>query len=153
MATINHDRPYLQYLDNIKRVIAELDAWHKPKKNLDNSKREGVAKLKSISSKAYRSSKVKYISGADVNVHNLACSILSHVHLYREVSLCNKLIKSLKGFRQKAMITWFCDFGEVTALNPISKKLGTELFFRKNHGTNQIAAAANPYWSKTWGMD
>ncbi len=139
MAKINHDRPCLKYIDGIKREISELDALYK-------SEQLAVEKaVRPVNKLTVRNEK-RPITALDRKIHLVACSILAHVELHREVSLCNKLVTSLKGARKTAAIEWFCATGGLTNLNPKTNKRGSDLFFVKQHKIDRNEAEAKPFW-------
>jgi hypothetical protein len=137
MSNFNHNRPQLKIVDNIKHEIAELDSRFKP---------YGISGKEKVSALFYDDSIKRPISAVDRKTHTTACTVLAHIHKYREVALGNKLINSLKGMRKTAVIAWFCEFGETTDMNHKTKKRCLKLFFSKHCETRQSDAEAKPFW-------
>lgn len=139
MAKINRDRPYLRYIDSIKHEISELDALYK-------SEKIAVAKTIKSASIFIATNEKRPITALDKKIHLIACSILSHIELHHEVSLSNKLISSLKGYRKVAVIEWFRATGGLTDMNPKTNKSGSELFFVRQHKIDRDDAESKPFW-------
>ncbi|MHC1698976.1 MAG: hypothetical protein AB9919_13140 [Geobacteraceae bacterium] len=135
MTTLNHNRPNLKDADNIRKAIAEIESWYTPEKNLTKQKKDRGLKTEIIARPPTLMAK-KMISqkGLDERIHAIACSTVAHVQMHREVSLCNSLCLSLRGFRQEAMIQWFVTYA-ACSYDPQKK----QLIFNKA-GNNQVEA-------------
>lgn len=138
LTNLNHDRPSLKNADNIKKAIAELESWHTPGMNLLLPKKDRSLKKEIRATNPSEMAK-KNISQKELDkrIHAIACSTVAHMQIHRDVSLCNKLCLSLKGFRQEAMIDWFVTFAACTYDQ--QKK---RLVFNKA-GINQIEECKN----------
>jgi hypothetical protein len=150
MSNFNHNRPYLKGVDNMKREIAEIDSWYRADRNggvksLGAMKNQVIFK-ESMASEMYDTGKKRSVTAIDKKVHVLACSILAHVKLHHEVSLCNKLLGTLSDARKSALVDWFCEFGDIAPRDPNSLKLDIVIYSRKQHVTNLLEAEAKPYW-------
>lgn len=138
MTTLNHHRPSLKNADNIRKAIAEIESWYAPEKNLPVREKSTVLKKQIIPRPQVVSVKKKTsLKELDERIHVIACSIVEHVQMHREVSLCNKLCLSLSGFRQKALIQWFVTYAACT-YDPQKKQLR----FSKE-GKNQVEECKN----------
>lgn len=133
MTNLNHNRPSLKNVDNIKKAIAEIESWHTPIKNLPVPKKERPHK-KEILATSPAGEVMKKISRKELDerIHSIACSTVAHLQMHGDVSLCNKLCLSLKGSRQEAMIEWYVTYA-ACAYNPQKK----QLIFNKA-GKNQV---------------
>lgn len=150
MSNFNHNRPHLKGVDNMKREIAEIDSWYRSDKvggvkSLGATQNQVMFK-ESVAVATYDTGKKRPVTAIDKKVHTLACSILAHVKLHHEVSLCNKLLGTLSSARKSALVDWFCEFGDIAARNPNSPKLDAVLYFRKEHETNLLEAETKPFW-------
>lgn len=146
MAKLNHNRPYLKYIDNIIHEIAEIDSWYKPATKATKSTYDiGICKKKTTITPCGDSRK-RSIREIDKKVHLLACSIIAHIEKHRttgvNADLANSLVNSLPaGVRKNALRDWFCAFGAVS-YNDETKKLR----YDKEQSTRQLAAEAKPFW-------
>jgi hypothetical protein len=130
---LNHNRPSLKSADNIRKAISEIESWYAPEKNLTVREKSSVIKKQIIpQSQVITVKKKSSQKELDEKIHSIACSIVEHVHMHREVSLCNKLCLSLIGSRQEAMINWFVTYAACTY--DLLKK---QLIFSKE-GKNQV---------------
>jgi len=146
MAKINHNRPYLKYVDNMMREIAEIDSWHKPENNFLNTAQDKGVSKKIVTTARCGDGRKRPIREIDRKVHLLACSIISHIEANRaagvNANLANALINSMPvGIRKNALIDWFCAFGAVS-YDEEAKKLR----YDKAQATRQLAGEAMPFW-------
>jgi hypothetical protein len=142
MTKLNHNRPYLKCVDNIKREIAEIESWNKSEKDIVNAMHDRSVGLKIEATTPYGDGRKKPIKEMDKKIHLLACSILDHVHIHRETSLIAKLLNAIAAStRKNALIEWFKAHGECE-WNARNKCFD----FMKNAETLQAEAEALPFW-------
>lgn len=143
MTKLNHNRPHLKSVDNIKREISEIESWHKSEKNISSSIH---AKKKVVAAASNGTDRKKPVMTMDKKIHLLACSILAHIEQHRatgiNADLANALVNSLPtGIRKNALLEWFCTHGALS-YNVELKKLQ----FDKAQTTRQAAGEAKPFW-------
>lgn len=143
MTKLNHNRPQLKCADNIKREIAEIESWHKPEKSILPSI---LAKKKLVATTSYGNYRKKPIMEMDKKIHQLACSILTHIEQHRtagvNANLANALIAAVPSeVRKNALLDWFCAHAALSRNEDLKK-----LCFDKTQSTKQAAGEAKPFW-------
>lgn len=108
MAKINHARPILRLIDDLKRMRATPPA---PKDKFEIPPTISILVLSPKSALGAINAGGKELEAL---LHQLACSVLDHVARTGDVKLVNRLIAALPEFmRTNALRAWFDLFGSI----------------------------------------
>ena len=92
---IDHQRPILKLIDEIKRQRAAT--------------RSTATKPKTVAAKKRRVS----ITAENILIHHTACSVLTHIGKHKDVRMAERLIEGVPIAQRKRLRCWFSEFGPI----------------------------------------
>lgn len=136
MTKIDHSRPILRLIDEIRRQrvetrIPRARKWEPP------------ATIKSPGSVANFEASLVNARGSAMNaiIHRAAYSVLVHVAKYSDIRLVDRLIAAVPdSVRRSRLRTWFTVFGPVEFAEGKAK-------YRRETKTRLGAATTKPFWN------
>jgi hypothetical protein len=125
MAKLDHHRPILKLIDDIKRRRAVTRVSKVRKRDPD-------AKIGSVARRG---------NALDVAVHRAGCDVLAHVDKHSDVRMVDRLLEGVPNIAQRRQLrAWFAAFGPVDFVGGNAK-------YRRGATTALGKAMHKPFWS------
>ncbi|MEH2521978.1 hypothetical protein V1279_007551 [Bradyrhizobium sp. AZCC 1610] len=122
MAKMDHTRPVLKLIDEIKRQRAAAAATTtKPKLSAVAKKRPAGA------------------TAENILIHHAACSVLIHIGKHNDVRMVDRLLEGVPIAQRKRLRNWFSQFGPVDFV-------GAKATYRRGAKTVLGQAMDKPFW-------
>ena len=132
MARIDHGRPILKLIDDIRRR----------QRASARTSIEALVDEPQVRERISAASPSLNARHTKAEIHRCALSTLEHLHRHHDIRMPLRLIEAVSDNRMKnALRAWFCLFGKASLHED-----STELRFDKTKKSNLPAAMAKPYW-------